>query len=215
MDICILGTGVVGNTIGTKLIDLGHHVMMGSRSSTNEKAANFVQTNGSRASHGTFAEAAAFGEIIFNCTKGDATFEVLNSIGTEHMNGKILIDLSNPLDFSKGFPPILSVSNTDSLGEQIQKAYPGVHVVKALNTMNCMLMVNPSAIKGDHAAFICGNDSGSKGKVTDILKKWFGWREVYDLGDISNSRGTEMLLPLWIRLYGKIQHANFNFHIAM
>src|SRR5688572_9010346 len=133
MDICILGTGVVGNTFGTKLIDLGHHVMMGSRSSTNQKAADFVRNNGSRASHGTFSEAAEFGEIIFNCTKGDATFEVLNSIGTEHMNGKILIDLSNPLDFSKGFPPILSVSNTDSLGEQIQKAYPDVYVVKALN----------------------------------------------------------------------------------
>lgn len=215
MNIGVLGTGIVGVTIGSKLIDLGHHVMMGSRSAMNDKAADFVKNAGSRASHGTFAEAAAFGEVIFNCTKGDAVIEILNMAGAENMNGKTLIDVSNPLDFSKGFPPVLTVSNTDSLGEMIQRNFPEVHVVKALNTMNCMLMVNPSQLKGEHAVFLCGNNTVAKKQVTDILKNWFGWKEIIDLGDISNSRGTEMLLPLWVRLYGKYQHANFNFHLVV
>ena len=214
MNIGVLGTGVVGNTIGAKLVDLGHSVMIGARSAVNDKAANFVKHAGTRASHGTFAEAASYGEIIFNCTKGDVTVDILNMAGPENLSGKILIDVTNPLDFTKGFPPNLFVSNTDSLGEMIQRNFPDVYVVKALNTMNCMLMVNPSSIKGEHAAFICGNDAGAKGRVEDILRNWFGWKEVYDLGDITNARGTEMVLPLWIRLYGKFQNANFNFHIA-
>jgi 8-hydroxy-5-deazaflavin:NADPH oxidoreductase len=215
MNIGVLGTGVVGNTIGTKLIDLGHFVMMGSRSAMNEKAAAFVQHAGSRASHGTFAEAAAFGEVLFNCAKGDAAIDMLKMAGEENMKGKILVDISNPLDFSKGFPPTLTICNNDSLGELIQRTFPSVHVVKALNTMNCMIMINPAAIKSDHAVFMCGNNEQAKLKVEEILTKWFGWREVIDLGDITNSRGTEMVLPLWIRLYGKFQHSNFNFHIAM
>ncbi len=215
MNIGVLGTGIVGTTIGSKLIDLGHHVMMGSRSAMNDKAAHFVKNAGSRASHGTFAESAAFGEILFNCTKGDAVIEILNMAGAENMTGKILIDISNPLDFSKGFPPVLTVSNTDSLGEMIQRNFPEVRVVKALNTMNCMLMINPSHLKGDHAVFICGNEPSAKKQVTEILRDWFGWKEIIDLGDISNSRGTEMLLPLWVRLYGKYQHANFNFHVVI
>jgi len=215
MNICVLGTGVVGNTIGAKLVDLGHSVMMGSRTSNNEKATNFARNAGSRASHGTFAEAAAFGEIIFNCTKGDVTIDVLKSAGAENLRGKILLDLTNPLDFSKGFPPVLSICNDDSLGELIQRTFPDVYVVKTLNTMNCMLMVNPGSIRDKHAVFVCGNDSGSKGKVADLLRHWFGWREIIDLGDITCARGTEMVLPLWIRLYGKIQHPNFNFHVVM
>jgi 8-hydroxy-5-deazaflavin:NADPH oxidoreductase len=214
MNIGILGTGVVGNTVGARLIDLGHSVMMGSRSAMNEKAAEFVQRCGSRAAHGTFAEASDFGEIIFNCTKGEASPEVIRLAGAENLHNKILIDVSNPLDFSNGFPPSLSVCNTDSLGETLQRALPDTYVVKTLNTMNCMLMVNPAMLKGDHAVFVCGNDEGAKGKVTEILKTWFGWREIIDLGDITNSRGTEMMLPIWIRLYGKFQHANFNFHIT-
>jgi predicted dinucleotide-binding enzyme len=215
MNIGVMGTGVVGTTIGAKLIDLGHQVMIGSRSSTNEKGAEFVARSGHRAFHGDFSETARFGEIVFNCTKGDATLEALNMAGAENLNNKILIDVSNPLDFSKGFPPVLSISNNDSLGETIQRNFPDVKVVKTLNTINCMLMVNPSMIKGDHAVFVCGNDPFAKENVADILKHWFGWREIIDLGDITNSRGTEMMLPVWIRLYGKFKHANFNFHIAL
>jgi len=215
MNIGVLGTGVVGNTIGSKLIDLGHQVMLGSRSSNNDKGAEFVARNGHRAFHGDFAETARFGEILFNCTKGDAALDVLNMAGAENLGKKILIDVSNALDFTNGFPPTLIICNTDSIGETIQRNFPDVKVVKALNTMNCMLMVNPSMLKEDHAVFVCGNDPEAKEQVENILRSWFGWKEIIDLGDIANSRGTEMMLPIWVRLYGKFKHANFNFHLAM
>ncbi len=214
MKIGVLGTGIVGNTIGTKLVQLGHDVMMGSRSKTNEKAEAWVKASGPKASQGTFADAAKFGEILFNCTHGMAALEALKLAGAENTKGKILIDISNPLDFSKGMPPTLSVSNTDSLGEQIQRAFPEAKVVKSLNTMNCKIMVNPSLVPGDHDAFVSGNDKAAKAKVTEILKSWFGWRSVVDLGDISTARGVEQLLPLWVRLLGVFGTANFNVKIV-
>ncbi len=214
MKIGILGTGVVGTTIGSKLITLGHEVMMGSRSATNEKAAAFVQNAGKGASQGTFADAAKFGELLFNCTKGEFSLDVLQLAGAENMSGKILVDVANPLDFSKGMPPSLTVCNTDSLGETIQRAFPSVKVVKTLNTMNCFLMVDAKKVAGEHDIFICGNDAAAKATVEEILRSGFGWKNVIDLGDITNARATEMLLPIWVRLYGKFQNADFNFHIA-
>ncbi len=215
MKIAVLGTGMVGNTIGTKLIQLGHEVKMGSRTTTNEKAAKWVGESGANASTGTFADAAAFGELLFNCTSGKGSLEALNLAGTENMKGKVLIDLSNPLDFSKGMPPTLTVCNDNSLGEQIQAAFPDVKVVKTLNTLNCMLMVNPSALgNGDHDIFIGGNDAGAKEQVKDILTNWFGWKNIHDLGDISTSRGVEQWLPLWIRMMVAFGNANFNLKIV-
>jgi hypothetical protein len=214
MKIGILGTGIVGKTIGTKLVQLGHDVKMGSRTANNEKASEWVKASGANASQGTFAEAAAFGELLFNCTSGMVSLEALKIAGASNMNGKILIDISNPLDFSKGMPPTLSVCNSDSLGEQIQRAYPRVKVVKTLNTLNCNIMVNPSLVPGSHDIFVSGNDAGAKAKVIDILKSWFGWKTVIDLGDITTARGTEMLLPIWIRLMGAFQTPNFNFKIV-
>ena len=214
MKIGILGTGIVGKTIGTKLVQLGHNVKMGSRTANNEKASEWVKASGANASQGTFAEAAAFGELLFNCTSGMVSLEALKIAGASNMNGKILIDISNPLDFSKGMPPTLSVCNSDSLGEQIQRAYPRVKVVKTLNTLNCNIMVNPSLVPGSHDIFVSGNDAGAKAKVVDILKSWFGWKTVIDLGDITTARGTEMLLPIWIRLMGAFQTPNFNFKIV-
>jgi len=214
MKIGILGTGMVGNTIGTKLIQLGHDVKMGSRTATNEKAIAWAQKNGIHASQGTFTEAAAFGEIVFNCTHGVASIEALNQAGAHNLKNKILVDIANALDFSKGMPPSLAVCNTDSLGEQIQRAFPDVKVVKTLNTMNCNLMVNPQLVaNGDHVIFISGNDAGAKAKVEEILKDWFEWKSVIDLGDITTARATEMLLPIWILLMGKYQTPNFNFKI--
>ena len=205
---------MVGNTIGTKLIQLGHEVKMGSRSAINEKAVKWVSENGSNASAGTFAEAAAFGEILFNCTSGAGSIEALKLAGAENMNGKILIDISNSLDFSKGMPPTLSVCNDDSLGEQIQRAFPEVKVVKTLNTLNCMLMVNPIALgNGDHDIFMSGNDADAKSQVLEILTSWFGWKNIHDLGDITTARGPEQWLPLWIRLMGSLKTANFNLKI--
>jgi predicted dinucleotide-binding enzyme len=214
MRIGILGTGMVGQAIGSKLIQLGHEVKMGSRMADNEKATQWVKANGVRASQGTFADAAAFGEILFNCTAGMASLNALRMAGPANLKDKILIDIANPLDFSKGMPPTLAICNTDSLGEQIQRAFPGVKVVKTLNTMNCNIMVNPSLVPGEHDVFICGNDAKAKTIVTQILKDWFGWKSVIDLGDITNARGTEMLLPIWMRLWGVFGHVNFNFRIV-
>ena len=214
MKIGVLGTGMVGTTIATKLIQLGHEVKMGSRTADNAKAAEWVGANGSKASHGTFSESAKFGEIVFNCTNGRGSIEALNQAGASNLNGKILVDIANPLDFSKGMPPSLTVCNTDSLGEQIQRAFPGAKVVKTLNTVNCSLMVNPSLVKGDHDIFVGGNDAEAKAKVTEILKNWFGWKSVIDVGDITSARATEMVLPLWVRLMGIYQSPNFNFKVV-
>ncbi len=214
MNIGVLGTGVVGNTIGTKLVQLGHAVKMGARSATNEKAAAWVQANGAGASQGTFAETAAFGEIVFNCTSGAASLEVLRQAGADNLKGKVLIDIANPLDFSHGMPPSLSVCNTDSLGEQIQRAFPEVRVVKSLNTVNCNLMVNAALLPGEHIMFVSGNDADAKAQVTSILKDWFGWQAVIDLGDITTARATEMMLPVWISLMMKLGTPLFNFAIV-
>jgi predicted dinucleotide-binding enzyme len=214
MNIAMLGTGMVGESIGTKLVQLNHNVKMGSRIAINEKAAAWVKKNGSRASQGTFADAAAFGEMVFNCTHGAASLEALKLAGANNLKNKILVDIANALDFSKGMPPSLTVCNTDSLGEQIQRAFPETKVVKTLNTMNCNLMVNPKLVaNGDHDIFISGNDTGAKSKVTEILRDWFRWQSVIDLGDISTARATEMLLPIWIVLMGKYQSPQFNFKI--
>jgi predicted dinucleotide-binding enzyme len=214
MKIAVLGTGVVGNAIATKLIQLGHQVMMGSRTTNNEKATAWVVKNGSNASQGSFQDAAKFGEIIFNCTNGAGTLDALNQAGTENLKGKVLIDISNALDFSKGMPPTLFVCNTDSLGEQIQRTFPESKVVKTLNTINCNVMVNPSLVPGEHDVFVSGNDADAKAKVIDILKNWFGWKTIIDLGDITSARTVEMWVILWVRLMGVIGHPNFNLHIT-
>ena len=213
MRVGILGTGMVGATLGSKLIQLGHEVKMGSRSASNEHAVQWAKENGGHASAGTFADAAVFGEIVFNCTAGVASLAAITSAGSSNLKGKILVDVANPLDFSKGMPPTLTVCNTDSLGEQIQKAFPSVRVVKALNTMNCKVMVEPTLVGGEHDVFVCGNDPAAKAKVREVLKA-FGWKSIIDLGDISAARGMEMLLPVWLRLMGQFQTANFNFKIA-
>ncbi|MDB5035033.1 MAG: hypothetical protein JWQ98_2274 [Chlorobi bacterium] len=217
MKLAVLGTGMVGNTIGTKLAQAGHDVMMGSRTSDNPKAVAWAESAGGGASHGTFADAAAFGEIIFNCTSGLATLQVLELAGAGNLAGKILIDISNPLDFSNGFPPTLSVCNDDSLGEQIQRAFPDLNVVKTLNTLTCAIMVNPGLVAGDHTIFMSGNDAGAKTRVRDLLHEAFGWKpeNIIDLGDITTARGTEMLLPIWLRLMGTLGTPNFNFNIVV
>lgn len=214
MKLGVLGTGMVGNTVASKLVQLGHEVKMGSRTSGNEKAVQWAKANGPRASNGTFAEAAEFGEIIFNCTAGAASLEALKLAGAKNLKGKILVDISNPLDFSKGMPPTLTVCNTDSLGEQIQRAFPEAKVVKTLNTINCNVMVTPHIIPGPHDIFMSGNDANAKSKVREIVADWFGWKSVIDLGDISTARGTEMYLALWVRLMAVNQTPNFNIRIT-
>jgi predicted dinucleotide-binding enzyme len=214
MRIGILGTGVVGKTLATKLAKLGHDVRMGSRKAGGEKAAAWVKEAGGPSSEGTFADAAAHGDIVFNCTSGIASLEALNAAGAQNLGGKTLVDVANPLDFSKGMPPTLSVCNTDSLGEQIQRAFPTANVVKSLNTVTANVMVDPSIVSGVHTMFVSGNDTKAKAEVITILKTGFGWKEVIDLGDISCARGQEMYLTLWLRLYGNLQKPNFNIYVA-
>lgn len=214
MKIGIFGTGMVGTTIANKLIALGHQVKLGAREANNEKAASWAQKAGVGASHGTFADAAAFGELVFNCTLGSAALDVVRAAGADNLADKILIDISNPLDFSHGMPPSLFSGNTDSLGEAIQRELPRTKVVKALNTINCDVMVDPARLPGEHDVFVSGNDPEAKAKVSEILRGWFGWKHVIDLGDISTARGTESYLPLWVRLWGALGSPNFNIHIV-
>jgi hypothetical protein len=214
MKIGVLGTGMVGKTIGAKLIELGHDVKMGSRSATNDKASEWVEQCGARASAGTFAEAASFGELVFNCTSGQGTLAALDAAGVEALRGKVLLDLSNPLDFSNGMPPTLFVSNDDSLGERVQRALPETRVVKTLNTINCELMVDASRVPGGHTVFMSGNDADAKRQTETILTEWFGHRHVLDLGDIATARATESYLHLWLRIWGALGTADFNIHIV-
>ncbi len=214
MKIGVLGTGAVGGTIASKLIALGHEVKMGSRTANNEKAVAWAKEAGARASAGTYEDAAAFGEVLFNCTSGAGSLAALEAAGAANLRGKILLDVSNPLDFGKGMPPTLFVSNDDSLGERIQRAFPELKVVKTLNTVNCEIMVDPARLGADTDVFVSGNDEEAKARVSEILRGWFGWKSVIDLGDITTARGTEAYLPLWIRLWGALGTANFNVRVV-
>ncbi len=161
----------------------------------------------------TFEEAAAGSEIVINATSGDGSLPALRAAGAKNLEGKVLIDVANPLDFSRGMPPTLSVSNTDSLGEQIQREFPEAKVVKTLNTTNALVMVNPASVAGgDHTMFVCGNDQSAKDSVRALLES-FGWRDIIDIGDITSARGSEMILPMWVRLMGSFG-PSFNFKIA-
>ena len=203
MKVGVFGSGMVGQTIGGKLAELGHEVVIGSRTPNNKQ--DWVSKIDGMIKVGSLAEAAAHGEIVFNATQGGGSLEALAQAGEANLNGKILIDLANPLDFSRGMPPSLSVCNTDSLGEQIQRAYPRARVVKTLNTIAASLMINPGQLaNGDHHLFISGNDAEAKSQVIDLLTTWFGWKQIIDLGDITTARGTEMFLPMWLSLVNKL-----------
>jgi hypothetical protein len=196
----ILGTGMVGDTIAKRLKALGHEVKQGGREAKPDKGTF------------TFAETASFGEMIFNCTNGMASVEVCKSVA-HAIGDKVLVDVSNPLDFSKGMPPSLFAGNTDSLAERIQAVAPKAKVVKALNTVNCAIMVEPAKLPGDHDIFVCGDDGAAKAKVVEVLRG-FGWKHIVDLGPLQNARGTESYLPLWVRLYGALGTPDFNIHIV-
>lgn len=215
MRIAVLGTGMVGRAIATKLVGLGHEVMMASRTADNEKAAEWVDSAGEGASAGTFADAAAYGELLFNCTGGQVSIDAIGSARAEDLAGKILADVANPLDFSQGMPPTLFVLGSDSLGEQIQRAFPNVRVVKTLNTVNCEVMVDPTRVPGEHDVFVCGDDAAAKAEVAELLRS-FGWPEerIVDLGDISAARGTEAYLLLWLRLRGLTKTGDFNIRVV-
>ena len=188
---------------------------MGARDAANETAREWATSAGEGVSSGAFADAAAFGDLVVNATAGAHSVEAVAATGSDVLAGKVLLDVANPLDFSGGMPPTLSVCNTDSLGEQLQRAAPGARVVKALNTMNADVMVEPGLVQGKHTAFICGDDEAAKREVAALLES-FGWppEDVMDLGDLTAARGMEMYLPLWLRLYGATGTGHLNVKVV-
>lgn len=226
MNIGILGTSMVGQTLSGKLAEIGHNVMVGTRDVGRTLAHTEPHPYGFPAFSvwhkqypqiqlGTFADAARHGEIVINATNGTGSLNALHLAGEINLNGKILMDISNPLDFAQGNPPLLSLCNTDSLGEQIQRDFPQVKIVKTLNTVTASLMINPHQLAdGDHDIFISGNDASAKAQVSHLLTTWFGWKRIIDLGDITTARGTEMYLPLWLRLWGALGTGLFNVKIV-
>ena len=226
MKIAILGTGSVGQTWATKLVSLNHFVTIGTRNTENTLAklnngvatfAEFMKNNAT-VELKNYNEAVLNADIVINATKGEASIAALQAVGSA-LDGKIIIDIANPLDFSAGagYPSLIpSLSNTTSLGEEIQKTFPTTKVVKTLNTMWAGLMVNPNmTANGDHTNFICGNDAEAKTTVKDLIKS-FGWTDtsILDLGDLSNARGTEAVLPIWLRVWGATQNGAFNIKIV-
>lgn len=228
MKIGIIGSGNVAQTLGDKLLDVGHEVMISSRDLDAEKTSGFgtvpsanawvaaQQAKGHQgAAAGSVAATAAFGDLLINATSGVASLAALGVAERSDIEGKVLIDLSNPLDFSGGMPPTLAFCNTESLGERIQAAYPGARVVKTLNTVSVAVMVAPGALPEATDMFVAGNDAEAKRWVTEeVLKGWLGWSRVVDLGDITNARGTEMYLPLWVRLFGLTQTPMLNIKVV-
>jgi predicted dinucleotide-binding enzyme len=200
MRVAVLGTGTVGRTIAGKLGELGHDVRVGSRTAGDDKV--------------TFAEAAAHGEVIFNCTNGAASVEAVTAGGEEHVAGKLVIDVSNPLDFSSGGPALFT-DTTDSVAERIQRACPSARVVKSLNTITAAVMVNPARVPGDHVVFLAGDDAGAKDEARALLGE-LGWsaERVVDLGDITAARAAEGYVMLWVRLMQALGTPMFNITIT-
>ncbi len=220
MKIAVLGTGNVGRTLAARFADLGHTVTVATRDVAATSAGTEEESYGTWAAQhpdvrlATFADAAASAELVVNATNGGASLAVLDAAGADNLGDKVLLDVANPLDFSAGFPPTLLVKDTDSLGEQLQRAFPRLRVVKALNTVNASLMTHPDDLAGgDHTVFMCGNDEGAKATVGALLAE-LGHTDVVDLGDITGARGTEMYLPLWVRLMSTLGTARFSIRLV-
>jgi predicted dinucleotide-binding enzyme len=224
--VAVLGTGVVGQAIAGKLSELGHEVVVGTRDPDETLGRQEPDPFGNppfgvwlaerpAVRLAGLADAAAHGEVVVNATAGVAALEALRLAGAANLDGKVLVDVANPLDFSQGMPPSLSVVNTDCLGECIQREFPTARVVKTLNTVNASVMVNPGLVGGgDHTVFVSGNDPEAKALVTGLLTDGFGWRDVIDLGDITTARGAEMQMALWLRLMGSLQTPMLNIKVV-
>lgn len=214
--VAVLGTGIVGRTLGNKLVSLGHEVVMGSRSADNESAVAWAGNAGELGHAAKFEDAAAFGEVVVNATPGVVSMAVLESAGADNLKRKVLLDVANPLDFTRGFPPTLSIVNDNSLAEEIQRAHPEALVVKSLNTVSADVMVDPGMLSGPHHVFMSGNHGEAKALVSGLLES-FGWprEDIVDLGDITTARGVEMYLPLWLKLFGAFGTGHLNIHVAV
>jgi len=214
MRVGVLGSGMVGRTIASRLLELGHEVRMGSRTAGGP-AAQWAAGAGGSASAGDFAAAATFGELVVSATAGAGSVDALTQAGEANLAGKVLLDVSNPIDTGGPGPVTLTVANTDSLAEQIQRAFPKARVVKALNTMNCAVMVRPEAVPGEHVVFVSGDDHQAKQAIAQLLES-FGWPEarIIDLGGLATARGTEGYLLLWLAIWQAVGPGQFNIVIA-
>ena len=224
MTYAVLGTGAVGRAIAGRLHELGEDVTVGTRDprTTQERTEPdgmgnppYAQWAAQHPGIGlaSFSDAAANADVVVNATNGGVSLEVLTLAGAAHLAGKVLIDIANPLDFSRGMPPTLFVKDDDSLAEQIQRAFPDARVVKTLNTLTAALMVRPDLLPEDSSIFVSGDESEAKATVSALLAQ-FGHTDIIDLGDLSTARGTEMLLPVWLRLWGAMGTPMFNFKIV-
>jgi 8-hydroxy-5-deazaflavin:NADPH oxidoreductase len=212
----VLGTGMVGQAVATKLVDVGHEVMMGSRQAGNQKAVEWAEGAGERASEGSFTDAAAFGEIVINATAGEGSLDALEQAGADNLAGKVLWDISNALDYSTGALRLtVDVGKEDSLAERIQAAHPDAQVVKALNTANARVMVDPASLGEETNLFICGNERGAKARVIEVLET-FGWLsgDIVDLGDLTAARGMEAYVLLWVSMMQALGTPAFNIRIV-
>ena len=210
MQVAVLGTGSVGRAIAPRLAELGHAVRLGTR----DPAATLTRDGWTElpgVALVTFAEAAAGADLVVHAGSGAAALDLLGQAGD--LAGTVLLDISNPLDFSAGFPPTLAVKDTDSLAEQLQRAFPDARVVKSLNTLTAELMVDPDRLPEPTTVFVSGDDADAKRLVTGLLTE-LGHQDVIDLGGIETARGPEMWLPLWLRLMGALGTAEFNLKVV-
>lgn len=215
MRYAVLGTGMVGHTLATKLASLGHEVRMGAREADNEKATAWAAATGGTAGHGRFAHVAAWAERIVVAVNGAHVEALADALPATAVAGKTVIDVTNPLDASQGMPPVLvaHLSNTHSAGEALQAGLPGAQVVKTLNTMNHQIMVDPSRIPGDHAVFVCSDHDAAKSDAVQMLAE-FGWTDPIDLGPLAAARGTEGMMPFWLRMWAANGNADFNYSLV-
>ena len=211
MRIAVIGTGVVGRTLAQAFQQAGHDVVVGTRDPG--KTSGREEWAGLGVPLQPLATVAGEADLVVNATSGGASLSALGEVGSEHLAGKVIVDVSNPLDFSQGFPPSLFVKDTDSLAEQVQRAFPQARVVKALNTLNADLMVEPQALGRSTTVFVSGDDADAKALVVDLLES-FGHDDVIDLGGLETARGTEMLLPIWLRLMQALGTPKFNLKVV-
>ncbi len=213
MRIGILGTGMVAQAIAPRLFDVEHEVCVGARSSDSDTLEPFAAQE---MLTGTFAEAAATADLVINATNGNHSVEAVAS-AADQLAGKTLIDLANRLDHSRGMAQAALATNENSLAADLQAAAPEANVVKALNTMNCNVMVNPSLVVGDHVVFMSGDSDAAKQQVRGLLGD-VGWREpqIVDLGGLETATGPEMLMQLWLDVLiarGGMDAGPFNFAV--
>ncbi|MEL7092181.1 MAG: NAD(P)-binding domain-containing protein [Pseudomonadota bacterium] len=215
MKYAVLGTGMVGHTLASALVALGHEVRMGARTADNAKAAAWATATGGHAGQGAFADVSAWADRVIVAVSGAHIVAVADSITDAAVAGKTVIDVTNPLDFSQGMPPTLvpELSNTTSAAEALQARLPGARIVKTLNTMNHAVMVNPGRVPGSHDVFLCGDDEDAKADVAEMLAA-FGWAAPVDLGPLAAARGLEGLMPFWLRMWAVVGNADFNYRIV-